>query len=481
MKSIKLLMAFVCLFFTANFVKANNLQISNIQVNNGGFDLTFDVSWDNSWNLSNNVKDGVWIFIKYREVGGTQWRHANIPSAGTANSAAVAANQSLGQGIFLTRRAIGTGNIPTTQVNVNFLNLVGAEWDFKVFGIEMVKVPQGEFYVGDATGTTNSGSAQRYSTTNNMPYLINSTNHFQSINDMTHVDTTNSGLGLTVGTIASLFPKGYTSFWCMKYEITKKQYVDFLNTLNRTQQNTRTTVDVSPTTIANHFVMNNSSSRQVIACDAVQPAGAPIEFYCDLNNNNTGNEADDGLEIACHHLSAEDVFAYLDWATLRPLSAFEWEKAARGIELPQPGQYAWGTTQRTPEGNLLNIGTSSETLSNIGSEGLANSTNLYGPLRVGIQAGSNTTRSQAGASYYGAMNMSDNIGEWVIFAEGNTTYEGTIGDGDLDINGNHTNTDWKQNNNNEIGAKNGTISQTFDQRPMDFRWHAFGGRGCRIE
>src|SRR5690606_5363256 len=116
------------------------------------------------------------------------------------------------------------------------------------------------------------------------------------------------------------------------YEITQQQYVDFLNSLTRTQQSNRIVA-----TIANAATSPPSGWRfrmfpggapfpqngNGIACPSTFTANEPIQFMCDLNNNGTGGDANDGQWIACNYLLPADVSAYLDWSGLRPMTELE--------------------------------------------------------------------------------------------------------------------------------------------------------------
>jgi len=67
-------------------------------------------------------------------------------------------------------------------------------------------------------------------------------------------------VGLIGADIPVSFPKGYSDFYCMKYQLTQGQYVDFLNCLPRAAQDLRTNTDLSGSSITNRYVMTNTSS-----------------------------------------------------------------------------------------------------------------------------------------------------------------------------------------------------------------------------
>ncbi len=75
---ILLTLCLAALLLGAASAQANNLTISNVSLTNqdttNDFILVqFNISWDNSWRISGidpNNYDAVWVFVKYRVVGG---------------------------------------------------------------------------------------------------------------------------------------------------------------------------------------------------------------------------------------------------------------------------------------------------------------------------------------------------------------------------------------------------------------------------
>ena len=218
--------------------------------------------------------------------------------------------------------------------------------------------------------------------------------------------------------LAASFPKGFAAFYCMKYEISQGQYVDFLNSLTRTQQTARVGATISGTTVTNRYVMSNSSTvafRNGIRCDATIPATAPVTFYCDLNGNGIANEAADGQNIAANYISGTDYFTYLDWACLRLMTELEYQKACRGTLSPVVNEYPWGTASATVSTAITNSGTATEVSSSPSGANLhANNVLQVGPVRVGSYATSTSTRTEAGATYYGILDMAGNLWERTV-------------------------------------------------------------------
>jgi formylglycine-generating enzyme required for sulfatase activity len=238
----------------------------------------------------------------------------------------------------------------------------------------------------------------------------------------------------------------------MKYEITQGQYVDFLNHLDRDSQDflTRTNLASGVTSVTNNYVMvvsggaSSPTYRNGIYCPSSISATDPITFSCNLNQSNAENQNDDGHNIACNYLEWNDIAAYLDWAALRPMTELEYEKACRGPQSAVPGEYAWGSTSSIRPSGINNGGTPGETVNGYPTGQHANVSckqsgsipmPVYGgnPLRVGAFATSSTTRSQSGATYWGIMEMSGNVQEWIVTAgdSNGRTFTGLHGDGYL--------------------------------------------------
>ena len=436
-------------------IYANNLSVANISLTgkNAASDyvqVQFDLSWENSWRDDVN-HDGVWIFIKFR-VGAGDWTHATIAATGHSlpggDSLLVGNTGSTGKGAFIYRAASGSGNVSYSSVQLRWsYGLDGVNDNdlvtVKVFGVEMVYVPRGQFYLGDVNANNAYNNFYTYGTDG--PYQITSESAItvgtSSGNLYYAADV--SGGGDQSGPIPVDFPKGYDSFWSMKYEITQGQYTDFLNTLTRSQQNTRTETDVSTDAITNIYVMTNSqtvSQKNNIVCPSSgNGTFYPVTFSCSTP------------DYAANYLSADDVAAYLDWAALRPITELEFEKACRGQGAVVQDEFAWGsTTYGEITGFVGTDGSGTETKSP--TTGTVNlnfvAGNISGPVRVGIFAasanGGSYTRENAGASYWGIMELSGNVSEMTVTV--GTSYgrgfAGEPGDGALDGNGDANSTSW---------------------------------------
>jgi formylglycine-generating enzyme required for sulfatase activity len=210
----------------------------------------------------------------------------------------------------------------------------------------------------------------------------------------------------------------------MKYEISQGQYADFLNTLTSTQQSGR-------------YYDGSSTYRHFIEVQ--------VGVYgCDANDNNTLNESNDGEWVACNYLSWADGAAYADWAGLRPITELEFEKVCRGAgQSASIDEYAWGNTTLERTTSSLNfIGSANETP----NQGNCNYDfcSPDGPYRVGSYADAGSSRQNAGASYYGVMEMSGNLWERPVTV-GNSdgrSFTGEHGDGSLDGSGDANVSNW---------------------------------------
>ena len=431
----------------ANDISVSNVSIEGINTDEEYAFIEFDLSGKNAWRTSTDAEnyEAIWIFAKFRVNDGV-WKHVMLSKndnehIGVEDLATNAQSDGMGVYIYYTGNASGnfdTYIIENLKIRWNFgeNGLTGTETDIdvQVFAIEMVYVPEGSFYIG--SGGTEHNHFYTYGSNN--PYQItseavitvgtNTGNLYYNWDD----GAFNEG-GDREGPIPANYPKGYNGFYIMQYEISQEQYVDFLNTLTRTQQDAR--VDANET----YPVSETSSMSNRNGIKLNSNGSNPYTFYCDFDDDDIMNEANDGQNIACNFLSWDDGLAYLDWAGLRPMTELEFEKACRGTANVVADEYAWGSTNLLQVSGMNNSGTTSETAGNAGL-GLCNYNSSdngnLGPLRCGFAA---TTvdvpnkRQQSGSSFYGVMNLSGNLSEHCVTV-GNSdgrNYTGNNGDGDV--------------------------------------------------
>jgi formylglycine-generating enzyme required for sulfatase activity len=461
----KLITIFVFIFLVS-FINANNILVSNVSLLEQNLTsrtckIKFDVSWDNSWR-NNTIPgnwDAAWVFIKARINGGA-WQHVSLENTGyTTPNYAIISIPADRKGFFIYRASNGNGSVNYTdckflwdygQVNITS----DASIELKVFAIEMVYITQGAFKVGDGSsypGVLKQGSAD------NDPWEITSENSITTTNTTENGYYYNSdgftgtnNIGNTSGdifTIPAAYPKGYNAFYCMKYELSQQQYVDFLNTLDRTQQQNMVNAPLNNviTPFGSYFALLNdpsSTNRNSIAYnkDPFIGSNTIFNFYCDINDNNIADEAADGQSLACNLIKWKNMAAYLDWSALRPMTELEYEKICRGFNDPVNGEYAWGGAYAALIFYTLNnYYTDNEiitnTSANLGNIHYSINFMVDGPMRCGIFAAStpNPNRMTTGASYFGVMEMSGNVAEQCV-SVGNIagrSFQGQHGDGVL--------------------------------------------------
>lgn len=471
----------LCAFVASFAANANNVIVANTAVT--GSNITFDISWENSWNtdLAPANHDAVWVFVKYQDCATNIWYHANLSTVSGDHSAGAplkADAVSDGKGVFLRRSALGGGNISPTAISLA-LNIPAGTYNYKVFAIEMVNIPQGDFEIGDGT----------------------SVNTFSSIT----ITAARQASGIPAGTIGgssqtvpSSFPMGYNSFYSMKYEITQEQYVGFLNTLTYDQQVNRQLNDPQGAPGTQSFTGGNQFRNGIEILESGNNNVLPAVYACDLTDGIPDN-VDDGQNIAMNMINWGDVSAYLDWAALRPMSTLEFEKVCRGPLARVTGEYPWGTTDIS----VYNSSSIVAATRNKADETIAAITNgsamygvgnpnvpTYGPARSGIFARSSTGRSSSGAAYYGAMEMAGNLWERTVevFTADGVAFTGNNGDGELNSLG-HANQPTWPNSLTGLGAslKGGDWSNDASHLRVSQRQNAasntrhqtYGGRGVR--
>lgn len=237
-------------------------------------------------------------------------------------------------------------------------------------------------------------------------------------------------------TVPASFPKAYKGYYIMKYELSQEQYVTFLNSLKREQQEVLLGASwLSGLSVGNYIFGDPSSPscRNGIVLRSNNSGYAYI-FDSDLNGNGVFGEDGDGQCIACNYMSLNDMLAYAAWSGLRPMSELEYERACRlpFPQQPQQGEYAWNSHEGiSAVTSLTASGKASEKANNGSNVNVHHSLPplLLGPVRCGIFARSGSFQQLAGATYYGVMEMSGNLQECVAAISYNGFSSQTNGDG----------------------------------------------------
>lgn len=425
---------------------ANNVTITNLSLPDNQT-IQFDIAWDNAWDWDTVAEpvnhDAIWVFVKVHYPAYT-WGHADVSTQTTDHT--ITAPLSIetvtdGKGVFIRRSDGQAGNVNTTTVTLKLQNPLPTDiYAIKVFGVEMVYVPEGPYYLGDSSSFDALGRGN-----DKGPLVINSENAITLGNGATQLNNTNDEP--PAGNIPAAFPKGYGGFYSMKYEISQEQYKDFLNCLNLTQQTTRTASN--PTGNVGLLALSTfNANRNGIRLGTQSNGNTPAVYGCDDNTTDPVNSNNDGQNRACNFLSWNDVAAWLDWAALRPMTELEFEKINRGPAYPVAGEFAWGTPLIVDANTLAHDGQPNETVTDVVPAGYGLGNHGYagpqGGLRCGFGGSDTSTRLTIGAGYYGATEMSGNLWEQVITT---TTAQGlsftrATGDGNLDTNGNANTNTW---------------------------------------
>jgi hypothetical protein len=408
-KSFLLACSLVLLMGTGAF--ANNMLVQNVttlgnDAMNRTIQVQFDISWDNSWRDAINY-DAAWIFMKFKNASGV-WQHAQlnqtgfVAGTGTANNVQVTADK---VGSWLYRSGLGSGTFTSTgmqlQWNYGLAGLTSVTGlEVRVFAVEMVYVPEGEFNVapGFYSAPTNasnpncvfSAPGSNIAVVNGRltPSLTYSVPGFSAtlrIKGDVGIDTNNDG---TVDNTS--YPIGFRAFYNYKYELSEQQYADFLNTL---------------------------SPAQVTALGV---AGSGITLV-------NGQYFSSAPNKACGNSNAQRLFAYADWSGIRPLSILEINKASYGPIQPIYVDYFINIIRGYPAGGANSFGNFQQNspLSNVGS----------------FATESTNSRSSSGGSYYGILDLAGNAHEPVVAL---TDFSFTLqnGDGHLNTSGNTDIASW---------------------------------------
>ena len=482
----KKLILVTILFLAISFQShANNLVVGTPTIS--GSTLTFTIKWDNSWYVTTGPSnwDAVWIFVKRQScVSGaiSPWLHAQLSATGQSVTGSVLRVDTVSDnaGVFVRRSAAGMGNISQATVTLTLASPIGGD-NIGVYAMEMVNVPEGQFYIGD--GIDYRGQTFTDGSNSNNPKLIT-----QAIDNAGLGNYANytRGQGSSVD-LPNTFPTGYKRFYCMKYEITCAQYVAFLNTLSYDQQlhkqqdyNWNTNPPESPSGTS---FMENWGYKIVIKTPGVSTTQLkPAVYACDANGNGTFDEDCDGLGFPVS-INQTNWLSYIDWCALRPMTDFEYEKACRGPLNPVAYEYSWGTTDLSNDYNQLDWRCSTEVPQNY-RLGLCNCWTGQA-RRAGLEATSNSDRVHSGATYYGILNMTGGtiercVGGWNYDY---STFTNANGDGNLSSLGYTDNSIWNNMNFTNRGA---SYSRS-ESSHLSERWwfndgsygNASGGRGVR--
>ena len=368
--------------------------------------VRFTVAWRNGWRSDKN-HDAAWLFVKVRS--GAGWRHAPLVARDAARPASSAAscqapadlvgafcaNASAFRGdvSWPIEMVVGVGNVPA-----------GSALDVRVFGIEMVYVPEGPFTIGDpdpaaleyaafyrSDGQGKPDGLVRVASEDAIAVGPQAGALYYQVQDARYE-------GDRLGPVPATFPKGFRAFYVMKYELLQGQYADFLNTLSDE---------------ASHF-------RAI-------HGGRDYYRHRGTIRVHDGNYVADAPGRPANRVSWEDGLAFSDWAGLRPMTELEFTKAARGTATPIAHEYPWGTGTRHRLARVMRPDDDLET------RGEADESKL-----------TDATRDVLGASFYWVMDLAGSVWERAVTIGHpiGRAFRGTHGDGRTTGYGSATNEDW---------------------------------------
>ena len=381
----------------------------------------FNLAWKNAWKNDRN-NDAVWLFCKLKSHDG-MFKHISVLPSGHQTVNTFSGREGDlefmpsidGVGVFVFPKNEFKGNIEVTlRILLDSEDIKGADTrnsSFDVFGVEMVRIPSGPFFLGNTDNSVRAYGAF-YDPKKSTTIKIES-EHQQfevSRNGDLYYEASEGYEGDQKGRIPSSYPKGFQSFYIMKYELTEGQYVDFINNLGQGQRQDR-------------LIHQEEDYSGTIASDG-------IRLHTEYPDR------------PCPFVGWEDAMAFADWAGLRPMTEFEYTKASRGTVLPKGIAYPWGLkskvhVQKLPDknGNLVML-------------------NGWDESQL-----SDETKTYFGASYYWVMDLAGSLWERVITIghERGRNFKGTHGDGALSEEGKATNSDWPvgMENSGGIGFRGG--------------------------
>ena len=403
----KMLIAIILCTPSSNF--ANDIEVKDISFNQKTQRVSFNVSWKNAWKTQKNF-DAAWIFVKFIDKNG-DYIHGKLAKSahdlqGTQKGVFELPSDRVGVFVHLTDMYRGdvSWKVDLKMDDTTSKHLTN-NYKIQVFTLEMVYIPKGDFYIG-ATEPEAINYAAFYESDATgepvKPFLISSEDQVIKVNptegNLYYKIGRSPYRGDSQGTVPATFPKGHDAFYMMKYETTQGFYSDFLNALSPELAGT-----LSPHNVKEYYDKKGG-----------------IRFKNNHYKADTYNRP-------ANFITWDDGATLADWAGLRPMTEFEFTKAARGTEKPIVHEFPWGTD------NTDNLKRKVE----LNDELILTDGVLEKDLNE-------ENRSTYGASYYWVMDLAGSLWEKCVTIGHpiGRSYVGTHGDGVISKEGTATNSDW---------------------------------------
>ena len=423
----------------ANEIAISNISLSNHDATNQTVEITFDVTWNNSWRhpVSSGMPnwDAAWIFGRFSLRGENTWLPIVISAQGISTGSGTPSIAELkpytnddtkGIGMLVHRSEVGSGTF--SQVGITFTWEYGNNrpditdldlLEIRLFGIEMVYVPGGPFYLGSGQapfqGFYTQGQESSYS-----PYRLETLGSIilGGVGSLTYIGYS----GTT--TIPSGFPNGVYPFYIMKHELSEQMMVNFLNSVDNG--------------ISDHPVYANIKAAQD-GSDSQYALLNDINRTFEIMNSDTiYNFTTNKPEYPANFMSWNEGTAIADWAGMRPISELEFEKASRGWKAPTiVGEFPWGKggvvnqTYTIANGEIV---AGYSTQKNRGNAAITETMGQFGlDLRVGVFANDTSSRAQSNASRLGVLDLAGSVLEITadVVNPSNTSWINVHGNGEL--------------------------------------------------
>ncbi|MFZ4395779.1 MAG: SUMF1/EgtB/PvdO family nonheme iron enzyme [Kiritimatiellia bacterium] len=477
--------------------------------------------------------DAAWVFVKFlpdkdapESIERNHWQHASLDTdavhhvmpAGATNSVKRSDDGSRGMGVFIYRDAVGYGTNDWKHIKLRWLHGAAkvdpSKAAVRVFPIPMVYVPQGPFKIGtggasgisrfpdgltlpSAQGDHMPGPKDLGSLTDGswrggpvVPFLADAEWNGpaaegsrarrigaaagQLWTTLTYVEVGVGGSSIgDPGVLGDEYPTGYEPFYCMKYDVTQGQYVDYLNALPpdvaagrsclgsevgcdypmpRGLERGGLTISLSGgPTAADESEASSKQGRagsgkakgggldmdqMIEEAERAEAARAEAARAAEERKGKEAGSASVAIKLppaysarlpfrSCSGISKSDMYAYAIWTGMRPMSELEFEKARRGARNPVPHENDTGTTlgaSADVEKDMVDCGSPEEGFRR------GNSAGGYGSMqtvfRVGCFATPTSDRVAANATYWGILELGGNVVSAL-----RRDFRGTHGDG----------------------------------------------------